>query len=193
MLNSRVVRIARWVSLLFAGLFAGFLVAVLVLEQSLRSFDRQVYTQVRQVELDSLDKLAVVTLLPALIATALLVAFTLKAREGTPWLTLTALTLLVGILILTLMVNLPINADQLDWDVQAPPADWATVRDRWQIAHGVRTGAAVLAFGALIANATGTPHGTRLATSPGTRHATPTSPHRGLPAAPEDSSPRQRT
>jgi hypothetical protein len=31
--------------------------------------------------------------------------------------------------------------------VQAPPADWARVRDRWQIAHAVRTVAIVLAFG----------------------------------------------
>ncbi|WP_235454200.1 DUF1772 domain-containing protein [Streptomyces olivochromogenes] len=177
--NSPVAKVARWASLFFSGVFAGFLVAVLVLELSLRGFDRHVYTQVRQVELDSLDKLAVVTLLPALITTALLVAFTFKARGLTPWLTLVALTLLIGILALTLVINMPINADQLDWNVQAPPADWATVRDHWQIAHGVRTGAAVLAFGALIANATGTSHGTH--------QATPTSPHHGLPAASEDS------
>ncbi|MEV7346120.1 anthrone oxygenase family protein [Streptomyces sp. NPDC093544] len=185
MLNSPVAKVARWAGLFFSGLFAGFLVAVLVLELSLRGFDRQVYTQVRQVELESLDKLAVATLLPALIATALLVALTFKAREVTPWLTLAALTLLVGVLALTLAVNLPINADQLDWNVQAPPADWATVRDHWQIAHGVRTGAAVLALGALIANATGTPRRTR--------HETPTSTHRGLPAASEDSPLHQRT
>ncbi|MFJ6568725.1 anthrone oxygenase family protein [Streptomyces sp. NPDC091292] len=149
-------RVARWAGLvagLFSGLFAGFLVAVLVLELSLRSFDRHVYTQVRHVELDSLDKLAAVTLLPALIATALLVgARMFKAGERTPWSALTALVLLVGVLVLTLVVNMPVNSDQLDWTVQAPPADWATVRDRWQIAHGVRTGAAVLAFGALIAH-----------------------------------------
>jgi uncharacterized membrane protein len=100
-------------------------------------------------------------------------------------LTLTALTLLVGILALTLVVNLPINADQLDWNAQAPPADWATVRDHWQIAHGARTVAAVFAFGALIANAT--------RTSNGTRRTTPTPPHQQLPAAPVDSPLHQRT
>ena len=44
-----------------------------------------------------------------------------------------------------------VPADQLGWDVKAPPADWASVRDRWQLAHAVRTCAAVLAFGCLIA------------------------------------------
>ncbi|WP_006604105.1 DUF1772 domain-containing protein [Streptomyces auratus] len=183
--NSPVAKVVRWASLFFSGVFAGFLVSVLVLELSLRGFDRHVYTQVRQVELDSLDTLAVVTLLPALITTALLVAFTCKASGRTPWLTLVALTLLVGILALTLVINMPINADQLDWNAQAPPGDWATVRDHWQIAHAVRTGAAVLAFGALIAHATGTSHGTH--------EATPPSPHDRLPTASEDSPLRQRT
>ncbi|MFF1304798.1 anthrone oxygenase family protein [Streptomyces sp. NPDC058307] len=157
---------------------------MLVLELSLRGFDSHVYTQVRQVELDALDKLAVLTLLPALIATAVLVAFTSRQEGRTSWWTLTALTLLVGILALTLVTNMPINADQLGWSVQAPPADWAAVRDRWQIAHGVRTGAAVLAFAALIADATRTPRGTH--------RETPASPPRELPAGPEDS-PHRRT
>lgn len=147
---------ARFASLLFGGLFAGFLTAVLVLELSLRSFDQRIYTQVRQVELDSLDKLAAATLIPALIATALLVFLAYKTRNRTWWLTLSALALLLLILVITLVVNMPINSDQLDWNTQAPPSDWADVRDRWQIAHAARTVAAVLAFGLLITTATTT-------------------------------------
>jgi uncharacterized membrane protein len=183
--NSPVAKMARGAGLWFTGVFTGFLVAVLVLELSLRGFDRHVYTQVRQVELDSLDKLAVLTLLPALITTGLLVAATFRQGRRTSWWMLTALTLLVGILALTLVINMPINADQLDWSVQAPPADWASVRDRWQIAHSVRTGAAVLAFAALIADATRTSHGPH--------QETPASPPHELPAAPEDSALHQRT
>ncbi|MFI1359434.1 anthrone oxygenase family protein [Streptomyces sp. NPDC020898] len=135
---------ARFASLVCAGLLAGFLTSVLVLELSLRGFDGTVYTQVRLVELDSLDKLAVATLLPALIATAVLLRQTY--RTDTRWLTVAALALLVLVLGLTLIVNLPINSDQLHWNAQAPPANWTDVRDRWQIAHAVRTTAAVLAF-----------------------------------------------
>lgn len=135
----------KYVSLVFAGLFAGFLTGVLVLELSLRSFDGAVYTQVRLVELDSLDKLAVATLLPALIATAVLV------YRDRRWPAVAALALLISVFVLTLVVNLPINAAQLEWSVQSPPADWADVRDRWQIAHAIRTVAAVLAFGSLAA------------------------------------------
>jgi hypothetical protein len=50
-----VVGFVRFLSVLSGGLFAGFLVTVLVFELSLRRFDRLVYTQVRQVELPSGD------------------------------------------------------------------------------------------------------------------------------------------
>ncbi|MFC9970604.1 anthrone oxygenase family protein [Spirillospora sp. NPDC127200] len=141
-----MTRIAQFAALLFAGLFAGFLTGVLVLELSLRSFDGAVYTQVRLVELDSLDRLAAATLLPAIAATALL-AFKRTGRARR--LAATALALLVLVFALTFAINLPINSDQLDWSVRTPPADWADVRDRWQISHAVRTAAAVLAFGLL--------------------------------------------
>ncbi|MEU1550891.1 DUF1772 domain-containing protein [Nocardia sp. NPDC005745] len=95
----------------------------------------------------SLDKLAVLTLLPALVLTTLLVYPTF--RTNTRWLAVAAIGLLVFVFGLTIVVNLPINADQLDWNVQSPPAEWSAVRDRWQIAHAVRTASAVVAFGLL--------------------------------------------
>ncbi|MER6937224.1 DUF1772 domain-containing protein [Nocardioides sp. NPDC127514] len=139
----------RRASLLFTGLFAGFLVAVLVLELSLRDATATVYTEVRLVELENLDKLATATLLPAVLITAALLLRTFRGG-GPGWPAATGLTLLVAILILTVSVNLPINADQLDWHPQSPPADWKTVRDTWQLAHATRTLAAVLAFVVLL-------------------------------------------
>ncbi|MER6130038.1 DUF1772 domain-containing protein [Streptomyces sp. NPDC001795] len=139
-------------------MFAGFLVTVLVFELSLRDFDASVYTQVRQVELLRLDDLASATLLPALPATAILAATAVRARGRTFWLTVAAFTLLLSVLVTTVVFNLPINSDQLHWNVQAPPADWASARNRWQIAHTVRTCAAVVAFGLLSAAAMSTTH-----------------------------------
>lgn len=149
MSKDSLVGLIRFLSLTFAGLFAGFLVGVLILELSLRDYDGSVYTQVRQVELDRLDTLASVTLIPALITTAILIALTVRGRGRAFWLTLTALVLLASVFVTTLIVNLPINGDQVGWSVTAPPADWAGIRDRWQIAHAVRTVAAVLAFASL--------------------------------------------
>jgi uncharacterized membrane protein len=148
-----LVRSIRFLSLVFSGLFAGFVVGVLVFESSLRHYDRFVYAQVRQVELDRLDTLASVTLIPALITTAVLVVFAVKIRGRVFWLTLAGLILLVTVFVTTLVFNLPINSDQAGWSVKAPPTDWASIRNRWQIAHAVRTCAAVFAFGFLSAAA----------------------------------------
>jgi uncharacterized membrane protein len=143
------VKVVRGASLLFTGLFSGFLLGVLVLEKSLRAYDGSVYTQVRQVELDSLDTLASVTLVPALVCTVVLAVLTIRARGNDRWFVLAAVALLVLVFITSLAVNLPINGDQADWSVPTPPADWASVRDRWQVAHVVRTVSAVVAFGSL--------------------------------------------
>jgi hypothetical protein len=161
MANSVIVSILRFVSMLFGGTFAGFLVTVLVIESTLRSFDAAVYTQVRLIELAHLDQLASVTLIPAVIAAAALVFFAAKAKGRTFWLTLTALTLLLIVFVTSFVVNVPINTDQLTWSVHAPPTDWARVRDRWQIAHVVRTVAALLAFVILSAAVLGTSSTTR--------------------------------
>ena len=150
MTSQVVANVARMVGLFFAGIFAGFLVTVLVLEATLRSYDASVYTQVRHVELVHLDDLATALLAPALLATAVLIAVTIRSRAAGFWWTAAGLVLLVAVLVTTLVVNLPINADQLGWAVPAPPADWAQVRDRWQVAHAARTGAAVIAFACLI-------------------------------------------
>ncbi|WP_059012105.1 anthrone oxygenase family protein [Streptomyces specialis] len=147
------MKVARFAGLLFAGIFAGFLVGVLVLETSLRDYDRYVYAQLRKVELDALDVLASVTLIPALLAVAVLVISAFRAKGPALWLPLAAFALLLVVFVTTLVVNLPINGDQADWDVQAPPSDWADVRDRWQTAHVVRTVAAVFAFGLLAVSA----------------------------------------
>ncbi|TDW19652.1 anthrone oxygenase family protein [Kribbella kalugense] len=142
-----MTRFVRSVSLLFSGLFAGFLLAVLVLENSLRGFNGTVYTQVRLVELDSLDKLASATLIPAMI-TAVVLAFRVKGIDRQ--IVLSAVALLVVVFVTTFVINLPINSDQTSWSVQNPPSDWSSVRDRWQLAHAVRTVVALLAFGVLI-------------------------------------------
>jgi hypothetical protein len=158
---STVGRIALLAGMLFSGLFAGFLTAVLVLEASLRRFPASVYAQVRLVELVHLDDLAIVLLPAALLATATIVVVTITRPGRTRWLALTALTLLLATFVVSALVSVPINTDQQSWSVLAPPSDWASVRDRWQIAHLVRTISAVSAFIALVVAAITQQHTSR--------------------------------
>ncbi|MET8690808.1 anthrone oxygenase family protein [Streptomyces sp. NPDC004732] len=166
MTHSPLATAARFAGLIFVGIFAGFLVAVLVLENSLRAYDGKVYAQVRQVELDSLDTLASATLIPAILATVLLIVAVRRSRGPALWLPVAALALMLVVLVVTLTINLPINGDQNDWNVAAPPADWADVRDDWQNAHLVRVVAAVGAFALLLAAAVWRPAAAALSRQP---------------------------
>jgi hypothetical protein len=130
----------------FSGLFAGFLITVLVLEISLRNYGAAVYTQVRLVELEHLDDLAT-ALLPASILASLALTLTIIRRPSSGrWLGLTAVLLLLATLVISVSISVPINTEQHNWSVLAPPGDWSAVRDRWQLAHVARTSTAALAF-----------------------------------------------
>ncbi|MBX3585344.1 MAG: DUF1772 domain-containing protein [Ramlibacter sp.] len=52
---------------------------------------------------------------------------------------------LLGIIVFTHQVNLPLNAQTEAWSPQALPPDWATVRDQWNVANLMRT---LVSFGA---------------------------------------------
>ncbi|WP_253785364.1 anthrone oxygenase family protein [Nocardia amikacinitolerans] len=123
---------------------------MLVLELSMRDAGGAVYTQVRHIELVAMDALATVTLVPALIVTATMTVRSYRNRTARRRLVAAALVLFALIVVVTAVVNLPINADQRDWLPTTPPQDWAHIRDRWQLAHAVRTAAAVIAFGCLV-------------------------------------------
>ncbi len=148
---SRLVAICAYFAVLLSGLFAGFLLTVLVVECSMRSEHAAVYTQVRLIELRHLDDLASALLIPALLAVSVLVVISIRHHSTGRWLAVTALLLLLVTLVISVSVSVPINSMQQGWSVAAPPADWATVRDHWQLAHAIRTTTAALAFSMLIA------------------------------------------
>ncbi len=140
---SAAVKIARFVNLLCGGLYAGLLVAVLCVEVTLRGAGPDVYTIVEQVKHANLNVLAAATIVPTLASGALLLVLSREPRGRAFALTLAGLLCTVVALTITVLVNVPINAAQMAWSPQAPLADWAAIRDRWQLAHTLRTAAAV--------------------------------------------------
>jgi len=59
----------------------------------------------------------------------------------------------------TLGGTVPINAAVLDWNADAPPANWRAQIDRWEHLNTVRTWAAVLALASLLTGLTVTAAG----------------------------------
>ena len=151
MTNATLVKITRYVSLLGCGMLAGVAVTVLVLELALRRLNGQEYARVRQAEFAFFTPFIGAVLLSTLVAVAMLVIHARKTHSIALGPAVIALVLLLLALLVSLAVNGPVNVDQLSWNVQAPPTDWARIRDRWQIAHAVRTLAILLALGYLSA------------------------------------------
>lgn len=141
------VGVARSVSRLCCAVLVGIALTVLFLELALRRLDGPSYVAVRQAEFVYFTWFIGVAFVPAIVSVVVLVV--VSRRAGSPALrpALFALGLFVVAGAITALVNGPINVEQLGWSAQNPPADWARVRDHWQLAHAARTVALV---GALV-------------------------------------------
>jgi hypothetical protein len=52
----------------------------------------------------------------------------------------------IGAVVVTLVLNAPVNAVAKTWSPESPPADWKALRDRWHLGQTVRTPLAVASF-----------------------------------------------
>lgn len=59
---------------------------------------------------------------------------------------LKAFVLLLIVLLITLMVLVPLDNQFKVWTVETMPADWETLRDKWQFYHTIRTFLSIGAF-----------------------------------------------
>jgi hypothetical protein len=53
---------------------------------------------------------------------------------------------LIAALVSTVIVNVPINIATEKWDPQQPPADWKSVRHRWNVFNAVRCWLLLIGF-----------------------------------------------
>ena len=68
-----------------------------------------------------------------------------------------ALVLMVLALVITLVVNVPIDRQIQSWTTATLPADWRAIRDRWEFYHGLRTLVSLAALASLFVTALSTP------------------------------------
>lgn len=76
------------------------------------------------------------------------------ASQRTPFLLLIAAAVcFVAAGLITRLLNQPINALVITWSADAPPGNWAALRDRWWRSHQLRTVAGLAGLGLAIAAA----------------------------------------
>ena len=63
-----------------------------------------------------------------------------------------ALVLMIVALVITLVVNVPIDRQIQSWTTATLPDDWSAIRDRWEFYHGLRTVVSLAALACLFAS-----------------------------------------
>ncbi len=90
-------------------------------------------------------------LMPACIFFMILWTWLVPDKRSTAFfLGLVACSLVVIALLITLLVEVPIDNQIRTWTVQTIPADWTELRARWQVFHAVRTFVSLASLASLI-------------------------------------------
>jgi len=89
-------------------------------------------------------------IMPSCILFMLLVVwFDPLKKSGRFYCSLIALILIIIALLITLLVEVPIDNQIKEWTADTAPSDWEAIRDRWEFFHALRTFISLGSFGFL--------------------------------------------
>ena len=94
-------------------------------------------------------------LMPSAILSNLALLFLLfrGKRARAFWVSLAGLLLFIVALLITLLVNVPIDNEIKQWTLATLPSNWEEIRDRWQLYHTIRTFLSLAGFGCALSSA----------------------------------------
>ena len=145
----RLTAWAQLVSLVIVGLVAGIFVATQIGQVRVQNtLDARDFTLVKHG-----FEVAVGRIMPVLTIASVVSIIPLPILGGsraTRGLAIAALVLWIGVIVVTLVFNAPVNADAATWDPATPPLDWERKRDQWHFGQTVRTPLAVMSFLCLV-------------------------------------------
>jgi uncharacterized membrane protein len=151
----RTVRIVQFVNvLLFALVMGVFWGTWFSLSRSIAAIRAETFLEVGHTMIANLGRPMSVLMPAALLSSVpLLIVLFRRRRIAAFNLALASLALMVGALVVTLAVNVPIDVEINQWTANTLPPDWTTTRDRWEFYHTVRTFASIAAVGFAVASA----------------------------------------
>lgn len=153
--SQRTLRIAQFANVvLFALVMGVFWGTWFSLSRSIASITPDSFLEIGHVMIANLGRPMSILMPAALISSVLvLVALFRQRREKAFYLAVISFLLMVGALVVTLGVNVPIDDEINRWTANTLPVDWTATRDRWQFFHTIRTFASVMALACAVASA----------------------------------------
>jgi anthrone oxygenase-like protein len=112
-------------------------------------YEPPVYVRLHRTLYPNFGRIAGPAEVVAVVTTAVLAWWTRKQQPAAFPLVSTAAGCLAAAHGIFWGVVQPVNVEMVKWPLDAIPADWARVRDRWEYGHAVRAGLVTIALGAL--------------------------------------------
>ena len=151
-----MTRTTRWKVTTFAGLFLLALVTGVfwgtwfTLTRSIETFSVGEFIDIGQTIIRNVAW-PMRILMPACILSMILSAsYIPEGNSAGFYFGVAACLLIVIALLITLLVEVPIDNQIRTWTAQTVPADWTTLRARWQVFHTARTFVSLASLGSLI-------------------------------------------
>jgi uncharacterized membrane protein len=125
---------------LVTGVFSG---PWLGLSRSIATFEPEVFLAIGHRMIRNLAPVMPFLMPAAILSLVPVLVLSYSDRPQTFYLTLAALALFIVALLITLIVEVPIDNQIMKWTAATLPANWQQLRDRWETFHVMRTFASV--------------------------------------------------
>src|SRR5262245_57131230 len=138
--------------ILFALVMGVFWGTWFALSRSIVAFRPQTFLDIGQTAIRNLA-VPMSILMPLALVSALILLALLPRRSMAFALAVSGFVLMACALVVTLTVEVPIDNQIKVWSVSTLPADWQTLRDRWEFYHALRTFLSIAALASVTASA----------------------------------------
>lgn len=146
----RKIMVLEWTTIMATSLVMGVLWGTwFTLSQTIDKASPVVFLGIGKMSIANLA-VPMRILMPLSIMSILALLFvTIRKKMRYWWLIAAALVCMLGVIISTLAIAVPIDNQIKTWTVQTLPVDWTAQRDRWEMAHTIRTFLSIGAVSAL--------------------------------------------
>jgi len=153
--RSTALVIWQFISILLSALVTGvFWGTWLGLSRSMSSLTPETFLTVGHTMIGNLGTIMAILVPAALLAVAVVLFLLYRDRSTRAfYLTLAGFVLFIIALLITLIVEVPIDNQIAAWTATTLPDNWQELRDRWDLFHTIRSWASVFGFALLLGGA----------------------------------------
>jgi len=153
--RSTALAIWQFISILLSALVTDvFWGTWLGLSRSMSSLTPETFLTVGHTMIGNLGTIMAILVPAALLAVAVVLFLLYRDRSTRAfYLTLAGFVLFIIALLITLIVEVPIDNQIAAWTATTLPDNWQELRDRWDLFHTIRSWASVFGFALLLGGA----------------------------------------